>query len=872
MWYVSNGTNGGKIYTVVNGIVYYLTIGGDDLAVTYQVTPDAAPVWSESAGNSLTMVQDLISYTIDGTTYYLAVNAGANGFSSPTEPNAATKWTVTTTGSGTTISTVIDGTTYYVGYNIINEQTGFWATVSYSGPRLVTGASGDIGITWQRTNNQFYVVGSRGYGTPPNYYLRLNDNNNNWTIDTGNQNLDLNDTESTPIAIAQANTDEVFFEITHTEDSRVDNALENGYYDSTGKWVSTPDPNSNISDAGVTYFPLSFEADVANNSYKIKENNTGYIISAEWGVLKTDDTFEHDQYGNVRIASYSLTGTGMGTNSQNWSNYNYETPYTITYKTGGKFKTISEIAREKNQLTSAQKEMLAGLGLEKYADCYKNYVLSIEQNNAASGIHFMRASVSEENTTRITAYLKGEPYEGYEVPTNCIDFHLYDRGFINFAAGSYYTAENPANNSFFSIYEIIREPNDPLSIKEIKEISAIYAMVEGTGSNKQIVTTEKYIYAYVGEETPELSTGYEMVFDCRWITHPNDTSFYGSDSKVGPTAWANTRAFYFEVPVNAGEYAIGSTKDRTGAYLVYLDLAANAQLYERTKDYEEITEGATDATVPQGVDWLTAKPTGEDDDTLANAIDPMNSAFVSITTDTSGNIVFKRVDATVTYTAPDGVLPGYIGINNTLIGNGNSMATTPGETTVIERTSYRDFNLTKKETRITVIDKITVGTSVTYSKRVTLYSTDANGNPVETLEFEKLGSAEPLTPDTPDPNPLPDGVPSAAFYKGLDDAENAATLINLGFVYAEEDTVAASYLYTPAVKDENGTVTAPAEYLITVTNTGTDAITCKATLTAAGARSGIVFKITDGTTVTTLTSSKEPQTVSINTTTEAEQQ
>ena len=33
--------------------------------------------------------------------------------------------------------------------------------------------------------------------------------------------------------------------------------------------------------------------------------------------------------------------------------------------------------------------------------------------------------------------------------------------------------------------------------------------------------------------------------------------------------------FYFSIPCNSGEYALGSVSGKTGAYLCYLDIAAN---------------------------------------------------------------------------------------------------------------------------------------------------------------------------------------------------------------------------------------------------------------------------------------------------------
>ena len=51
-----------------------------------------------------------------------------------------------------------------------------------------------------------------------------------------------------------------------------------------------------------------------------------------------------------------------------------------------------------------------------------------------------------------------------------------------------------------------------------------------------------------------------MMFDCKWIEEPT---------------MVERALYYFEVPANRGEYALGSVKDRYGAYLLYLDISAN---------------------------------------------------------------------------------------------------------------------------------------------------------------------------------------------------------------------------------------------------------------------------------------------------------
>lgn len=824
-WYASNNANGGTLSTVVDGRVYYLNFENGDFSSILDVNAnlDELPSWNFSGDNASVNGSSIacydgvwqvkryttggykISLVYNNTTYYLHNNGTAVSTLASNEDSAAV-WAIESVNDGYTISTIVNDVVYYLGYegNISNRNLS-----------LSTNPT-----TWQmENNNRLYI---RVNNT--NYYLRYSSSGGGFVIQNYDTNRDLTFTEVEGIDassggeadLVSSNTTEN--KIVCEQTICVDNSLKNGYYDANGNRVE-----GNV--AGIAYFPLSTTVKMGNNansdSYSIDDTNTGYIIGAEYGV--NDGTLsEHDSYGNVRIAQY-------GSDRMD----NKTTPYTMSYKTGGKFKTIN----------NRNADTLSNLGLQKYADCYQDYIDSTA--SGCAGLHFMPASVSMKNMTRITAHLNGETIENYQVPTNCIDFNLYDRGFINFVAGSYYTAVRPYNDSFFSIYEIVRDPNDETTILEIKEIRKIYANMNGTGDNKTIDTSKPYYYTYLidGQEVgaDKIPSGYEMVFDCRWITHPDDSSFYGASG--GPTAWANNKAFYFEVPVNAGEYAIGSTEGRTGAYLTYLDLAANAQLIDRTKQYEEITENLAEASIPNGVDTLLPTETLED-------VDPFNSAFISINGGTSGQItVNKTGENEISHSATSGTTAEYVGVNTVLKdGNGNAMSVPITQTTKIERTTYRDYNLNTGVYTVTVITKMTVVkdgvTTVTYARTIT--TTAADGNVTTDITEPQ---SEILYPETKDTDISPT-------------TKTGAKLIDFAFAYGQEVAAAISYEYIPAGTDENGAATAPT-YLITIENPGEAELTLKAILTSDGVASGITFIITDGVTQTILQANTTAQTVVI---------
>ena len=863
-WYASEGTNGGVLYTVVDNTVYYLTITNDNLSVLQDVNADPGnlPTW-KNVGNGYTLNnQRLIfnngNWTLDSsfkiyyrnnnTNYYLT-NNGTNDVQAVQNDNQAVTWTMTAVNGGYQISTVIDGTTYYLAYT----QSGNWFNQNVTGPTLSRNAS-----TWQYENGQFYVSVTSGFGGgTTNYYLRYN-NNNDWTIanDTSNSLLSFAYSTDSNVEIISSSTTQKAISFTQRE--YIDTSLENGEYDNGEKQPTGA--------AGISYLPLSKD----ENSWSVASTNTGYIVGAEWGALEKGEG--HDADGaNIRISAYNTSNIT-----------NPDEPYTMTYKTGGKFKTISDTSAETANL----------LGLQKYTEALrKDYTSSIEQY--CYGLHFMEASVSESNKATITAKLKGETIEGYEVPTNCIDFHLYDGGFINFVAGSYYT-QGDGNDSFFSIYKVERN-SDRKTIKSIKEIYKIYGLLDTTNN---IVTSEEYYYTYVKTTGYDSSgnpirievdengntvtlndkgvptsapTGYDMIFDCRWITHPDNSAYYQGNTAPNPTAWTDNRAYYFEVPVNKGEYAIGSTKDRTGAYLVYLDLAANAQLLDRVKEYEEIVENKAQASIPTGrVDMLALEEgkeyTLDELKTILGNVDPFTSAFASITTDAGGgtpdnpsSITVTRTGNTIKFvTQNGGVRTEYIYVESALTVDGKLENVPITETTTIKRVTYRDKNKTTGDLTVTVLSEITVTKlengqttkTTTYLKEITV--TDKNGNPVGNPTRKEITNLKEFVPDTEDPA------------TGIESSAVGGKLIDIAFAYGTEVDLKISYSYLHEGLDEQNQPVGT--YVILIENPGENLVTLKAILTTAGLaaiNSGIKIVITDGTKETTLNATTDAQMVEI---------
>lgn len=306
------------------------------------------------------------------------------------------------------------------------------------------------------------------------------------------------------------------------------------YYSPTYTYSGTVNNGSETRNFA-TYVPLL----VDNDGNVIKEN-TGYIASGSTTTLSGTVT------GDIRIRRDDVR-TAFSNSLTNGSSYGVNSSlkiYTRTAKSGG-FVSFTDAY---GSSTSGKK-----LNLVKYENAKANFdALFADSATYVYGMHFMNAPISIKNVYKADyAMINGEEYKdgNYQMVANAIDFKAKKKGHINFFSGTYY---NGADKNFFSLHEIKRNGN---KIKEIKSISKIYAHK----------TNSKADYIYLYDDNTYSSSDYseaiyELVFDVDWITNP-EMNMYS--------------VYYFEIPVNKGEFALGSASTGDGAYLMYLDIGAN---------------------------------------------------------------------------------------------------------------------------------------------------------------------------------------------------------------------------------------------------------------------------------------------------------
>lgn len=389
-------------------------------------------------------------------------------------------------------------------------------------------------------------------------------------------------------------------------------------------WKSATQQESRNATAKVnpTYVPLAFSYSDANKTTidGVSTMNTGYLVGGA-NYVNGDD-----RAGDIRASEYYTLSylSKAFDNNYNTANLQVLTRSSTrkidgTYSDNG-WSKIKDIYNSSSSVSiSGFSNSIDSSSLSRYDTARQNLQYTIwntYDNTATSsgtkfyGIHFMDAEISKDHLTSVgkavvydkaaeaeyqenlKKYLAGElaetpkqtgsVYRNYEVPEDSIDFNLATDGYVTFFGASCYVNDTyGSNNSFFGLSEIIRDENQ--AITDIKPIQKIYANL---GSDKQ---EKPYLYSYDGS-LPSNTDANHMIFDVSWIsTNVN---------------MVNNCLYYFEIPINSGEYALGSVAGKHGAYLLYLDIGTGAADYQSVTVEEKTTSKIIQQSYPFGVDFI----------------------------------------------------------------------------------------------------------------------------------------------------------------------------------------------------------------------------------------------------------------------------
>jgi len=603
---------------------YYLTFNGSNWTLT---TFDSTPYY----------------YIHDTDGHYLSRNGNR-----PTNTNraSATKW--------------YDSGTYYRADNNNSYRLQYYYR-RYYGENFVYISNGSYARSYYRYDSTNRVLKTT-YGNNT-YYIKYtgNSSNNYWEYTT-------NLSDATEIAMDLV-TPQV-------------SSLALKLFTSTG--ASGASESRTVS-SNPTYFPLLMNPD---DNYKPKNGwkkdpedekerptfNTGYLVSGN-NIRSTSASDYQKCFGDIRVAGFPYNkGSGSSsTDSLNqFTNDGYVYTRAIRLDSSGSptdsgWKYVNTKSYTPNNKAFSPTDVYGLKKFKKSFDSLYNTLDGSASKQHVYGLHFMDCEISKNNLATIgKATVLDKPaaegeedvasvYENYQVPQDAIDFNLKNNGYINFFAGTYFRAgSNQYNNSFFSLHQVFRneyvEP-DPQAgtpgsstIADIKQIEKVYSPIDAQGHVVAADDEHPYIYKYGGSDNDysdgqshEGGTGLgPMVFDCSWIELPGSAS--PSHTMV------NYSMYYFEVPVNKGEYALGSVPGGRGAYLLYLDIGAGAANYKTVTVEETINSVYTNILFPKGVDFADLT----DASTLATKVAGItggNSSCVGIATTT------KAIEMEYAYTS-----------------------------------------------------------------------------------------------------------------------------------------------------------------------------------------------------------------------------
>lgn len=818
LWTFTNNTTYYYISTTYNGTTYYLYYNSGALGIV------------NSTGNTRRWVVDDsgtkrdIKYYGDQN-YHLTYNSG---------------WTLVNT-SGSPYYLIHDGNGHYMGptssYVTTNvdatSAVHFYYSTSAHGYYNSTSTSYYLGYysdsypvqLYSDDNSYYRLVDSNGnlqntlYGTG---YLRnfnknadttysttryVKWNNNAWTYST-------NVSGATQITITYIDPTSFTASLNKSAD---ESSPKNGpdfsnenYTEKTGMVYSASD---------TSYFPLNVlndgtQSDLSN--YKPKDTNTGYIVGGSRESLMSTGTSSLDlsDASSTRVSKYAISNISFSYSSKTLNHV-----YTINAS-----NQIQEIGTGTGYYTGYQEYSKAKTKMKTILDKDASYVY---------GLHYVEATVSKKNLVVPSyALVNGHEYytaDKYELPVNTIDFNLKEQGYINFFAGMYY----PGNDAMFSLHQIRRNADNTIAeIKEIAEVlsdnnvlhSYVYKFTDGQYSVPFITQTNGTKTTLSGgayDEATSLSggttapTGYSTVFSTSRITNyngstringdfhwPGRNGVAGQNSNTdktvqdtrGQNLTLNKSIFYFEIPMNIGEFALGSTTYGYGGYLFYLDIGANARKLNRTTFIEKFTHSTESFEYPLGVAFVADLASSLNEGVFV--IDATDSGYVTILASYNDTLEVSREGNTITYDGYDSTYnKGEYKKNTITLQNGsdppNAIAVVPKTTTdTIWRMQYYDYNTAKHEMIRTVITRTTTsenGGEAQTSTVVQQYNT--SGTLVYDNTDENLNSTEDIT-----------------IYNNSGGAVNSASWTSIAITPATNanDTTIMTYTYsgtTPVIDD-----------------------------------------------------------------------
>ena len=588
-YYASHGLNPAN-YTGAYQITYmdgttkrFISVDGS--TITSSTTPFTNG-WNFNGGTNLPTSGQNNTIKVASGNYYIGRNNNNNAL---TYTNSSTNWTATNSNGNWTFSYSVSSgcggsTTYYINAN------GSTLSVSTTSSSFTLETTSSAVSAYNSSLHDEWVAAKELYDGQ----VAALDEYNNVTRPAEIQEYET--------LLANHNT---AFSNLYLPTVEISSALGNVV---SGPDYQDVDRSSGMDyehDQDVTYLPLAVESNL-----EAKTTNTGYIIGGETYTSASDSGVN----GNGRIASFYTISASLTNYNRTDGAFDEDSVYTVD---GSGLHTIDD------DNNNYQKYLDSKLKIED--------TLNTPNSDKVYGLHFTANGISASNlVTARYAAINGEEHTNYKMPANSIDFNLREQGYVNFFAGTYgYSGSSDTTiDSFFSLHQVQRSGETITAINEIEEIygdgvnnhSYVFKFANSNtyttpysldpyNSKKFYVLGTKYLITdtshggytdgvYHQISSSEFTTnysGYTKIFDMNWL---KDRSYFNNVNSQ-----AFHKAFYFEIPTNPGEYALGTVTGKSyGAYLIYLDIGANAANQDKITAYA-VSTFQSGLSYPVGVDF-----------------------------------------------------------------------------------------------------------------------------------------------------------------------------------------------------------------------------------------------------------------------------
>ncbi len=450
--------------------------------------------------------------------------------------------------------------------------------------------------------------------------------------------------------------------------------------------------DNKVSGTGGTYKTNDYYS--AHNEEVVLSTNTGYIVSS--GNADSINPL-------IRVRTQAIKGSNGGISNSLLSGD------TITYTAGSgdEYTTNLKLYTVDKNGTNNEIDHVSNT-FKRYSSVVKEFAKNMSGKTMVSGLRFYAGTLRGieisnagdvlSGTIKTTALINGATKTEYEMIEGAINFHLSGAGYITAIAGTYASS---GTHALFTLYKV--ERNESNEITKAIQIENIWTKTVGTD------ITDIVYNVGANEEAEYSESGYVCAFHSENMNKLQTTG----------------RAYYFEIPVEGGDYALGGPKlssgTYNGAYLMYLDIGSNGgfglggSTNPTTVISEYIEESVNTYEYADGVSLAAVDESGKVTD---NA--PAGNISIQIAGDNKSELTVSRTDDTITVSG--GTL--------TMLGAGLSMAggetplPTSSVTTVTQRRRYiHSDGVSAVVTRIDNDDQT-----------ITVTVLDGEGNAVEVTE------------------------------------------------------------------------------------------------------------------------------------------